>query len=353
MSDGSVPADQYNQRLGQLINGFMISQAIHVAVTLSVPDFLRDGALSCDRLASLTGAHSPPLYRLLRALAAVGILHETDDRQFSLTPLGNGLATGTEGSLNAWARFVTRPPLWSSWNHLLHSVRTGETGFQHVHRQDVWSFRASNPEESAIFDQAMHQASKHIGRALVAAYDFAGAEHVVDVGGGDGALLAAVLAASPHAVGTLLDLPHVTAGASQALNSAGVLTRCNIIAGSFFENVPRDGDIYVLKHVLHDWQDSEARRILRNCRQAMPLHARLLVIERLLEPANAGAEGKLSDLNMLVNSGGRERTREEFEALMQSAGLEMRMTTVLTANRDLIEAVPKGAPDRAAVSAPS
>jgi hypothetical protein len=328
-------------RLMELINGFQTSQAIHVAVTLGVPDLLRDGPLSGDRLAYLTASHPSSLYRLLGALAAVGLLHEGEEHQFSLTPLGRGLASGVEGSCNAWARFVARPPLWAAWGNLLHSVRTGETGFRHVHGQDVWGFRASHPEESAIFDLAMRHASERIGRELLAAYDFTPFSYIADVGGGDGALLATVLAACPQATGTLLDLPHVIAGAGAVLEKAGVRARCRVVGGSFFEGMPESADVYLLKNILHDWSDREALEILRNCRQAMHRGARLLVIERLLAPPNEGAEGKLSDLNMLVNAGGRERTRGEFAALLAGANLELNAITALAGGRFVIEATPK------------
>jgi hypothetical protein len=341
MTASAAGADD-DVRLMQLINGFQASQAIYVAVTLGIPDFMRNSSLSNERLASLTGTHPAALYRLLRALAAFGLLHEGADRAFGLTALGRGLVSGPIDSRNAWARFAARPPQWASWGELLHSVRTGETAFRHVHGKDVWSFRASHAEESAIFDLAMRGLSASIASDLAAAYDFTPFGHIIDVGGGNGGLIAGVLAKFPHAKGTLLDLPHVTAGAGEVLEQAGVRERCEIVSGSFFEDVPVGGDVYLLKSIVHDWNDRDALHLLRNCRRAMQSGARLLIIERLLGPPNEGLEGKLSDLNMLVNAGGRERTREEFAALIASAGLTLGAITPLSASRFVIEAIPAG-----------
>jgi hypothetical protein len=340
VTEAEVPADHDIQRLMELINGFQTTQAIYVAVTLGVPDLLRNGALPSDQLASITGTHPRSLYRLLRALAAIGVLSESEDRRFALAPLGRALASDAERSRNAWAKFVAGPPLWAAWGHLLHSVRTGETGFHRAHGQDVWRFRADNPEESALFDRAMRESSRDIAREMLLAYDFTRFGHIVDVGGGDGTLIAGLLAACEQATGTLLDLAHVVAGAAEVLEQAGARQRCEVLAGSFFERVPAGGDVYVLKSILHDWDKPEAHTILRNCRDAMHRCARLLVVERMLAPANQGAEGKLSDLNMLVNAGGRERTCAEFTALLADAGFELRAATPLPSSRFIIEATP-------------
>ena len=339
--EATVHADHDIQRLMELINGFQTTQVIYVAVTLGIPDLLRNGALPCDQLASATGSHPGSLYRLLRALAAIGVLHEREDRRFALTPLGGGLASDAERSRNAWAKFVAGPPMWVAWGHLLHSVRTGETGFRRAHGQDVWSFRANNPAETALFDLAMREHSRDIAREMLLVYDFTQFSHIVDVGGGNGTLIASLLAACQQATGTLLDLAHLVAGAGDVLEQAGVRERCEVLAGSFFDSVPAGGDVYVLKSILHDWDNREAHSILRNCRQAMHHPgARLLVVERMLAPPNEGAEVKLADLNMLVNAGGRERTSEEFTALLTGAGFELRATTRLPRSRFIIEAIP-------------
>jgi hypothetical protein len=337
--EATIHADHDIQRLMELINGFQTTQAIHVAVTLGIPDLLRNGAVACDQLASATGSHPGALYRLLRALAAVGIMQESEDRRFALTRLGGGLVSDAECSRNAWVKFAAGPPMWAAWGHLLHSVRSGETGFRRAHGQDVWSFRAANRAESALFDLAMREHARDIAREMLSAYDFTQFSHIVDVGGGNGTLIAGLLAACQQATGTLLDLAHVVAGAGEVLEQAGVSQRCKVLAGSFFDSVPAGGDVYVLKSIVHDWDDREAQDILRNCRRAMSADARLLVVERMLAPPNEGLEGKLSDLNMLVNAGGRERTSEEFTALLAGAGFEVRATSRLPRSRFIMEAI--------------
>jgi hypothetical protein len=267
-------------------------------------------------------------------------MHEGEDRTFALAPLGRALVSDSHCSRNAWAKFVAGPPLWAAWGHLLHSVRTGEPGFRHLHGKDVWSFRADNPEESALFDRAMRENATGVARDMLSACDLTRFGHIVDVGGGNGTLIAGLLAACQEATGTLLELAHVVSGADEVLQQAGVRERCNIVAGSFFDSVPAGGDVYVLKNILHDWDDPKAHIILRNCHQAMHPHARLLLVERILAPPNEGAEGKISDLNMLVNAGGRERTAEEFAALLDDAGFELREVTSLPSSRFIIEAIP-------------
>jgi hypothetical protein len=342
VTEATVHADHDIQRLLELINGFRTTQAIYVTVTLGVPDLLRNGAVACDQLAVLTGSNPRALYRLLRALAAIGIMHEGEDRRFALAPLGRALVSDSHCSRNAWARFAAGPPLWASWGHLLHSVRTGETGFRDLHGRDVWSFRADNPEESALFDLAMRENARGIAQEMLSAYDFSQFRRIVDVGGGNGTLIAGLLAACPQATGTLLDLAHVISGAGEVLQQAGVRERCNVVAGSFLDGVPAGGDIYVMKNILHDWDDPEAHIILRNCHQEMRPGARLLIVERMLAPPNEGAEGKFSDLNMLVNAGGRERTSDEFAALLSSAGFELREMISLPSSRFIMEAIPVG-----------
>jgi hypothetical protein len=310
-------------RLLQLINGFQTTQAIYAIATLGIPDLLRDKSLTSDELAVLTGTHPRALYRLLRALAAVGLFHEECARQFALTSLGHLLRSEVAGSRAAWARNVAQPSVWEAWGNLLHSIRTEETAFRHVHGRDVWRYRSGNPKEGAVFDLAMREGSTRIVQALRSSHDFAQFRCIVDVGGGDGTLLAGLLTGNLDASGVLFDLPHVVAAAPTVLNDAHVRERCTIVGGNFFNRVPSGGDAYVLKLILHDWDDEQALTILRNCRRAMASGAKLFAIERLLAPPNEGAEGKLSDLNMLVNAGGRERNLEEFAVLLEGAGFAL------------------------------
>ena len=307
----------------RMVEGYQVSQAIHVAATLGIADLLADASRTSEELAAATGTHPPTLYRLLRALASVEVLHELDGRRFELAPLGQPLRSDVPDSIAGWAAFIGRPYYWQAWAGLLHSVRTGENAFRHVHDTDVWTYRSTRPDESAVFDRAMTSLSRRSTAALLAAYDFGRCRTIVDVGGGNGALLAAVLAAHPDVQGVLFDQPHVVSGAASLLERAGVANRCRTVGGNFFESVPDGADAYVLRAVIHDWDDDASIRILTVVRHALAKDGRALIVERVIAPANEGRDAKFSDLNMLVSPGGRERTREEFAALLESSGLRL------------------------------
>jgi O-methyltransferase domain/Dimerisation domain len=302
--------------LRRLVNGYQVTQAIHVAAALGIADLLRDGPRDSDALARDTASHAPSLHRVLRALAAIGVLHEEDDGRFALTAIGECLRSDAPEPVGGWAAFVGRPYHFQAWAALLHGVRTGESPFRSVHGTDVWDYRASHPEEGAIFDAAMTDIMRRANVHLLAAYDFGRFATVVDVGGGRGAFLRAVLDANPAMRGILFDQPHVVAGAV-------VGERCEVVGGSFFEAVPDGADAYLLKAILHDWEDDDALAILARCRAAIPGHGALLVVERDLGAANEDADAKLADLNMLIGPGGRERTRDEFTALFAAGGFEL------------------------------
>jgi hypothetical protein len=322
----------------RMVEGYQVSQAIHVAATLGIADLLANGSRTSDELAATTGTDPPTLYRLLRALASLEVLNELEGRRFELAPLGEPLRSDVPNSIAGWAAFIGRPYYWQAWSGLLHSVRTGENAFRHTHGTDVWTYRASRPDESAVFDRAMTSLSRRSNAALLAAYDFGRFRTIVDVGGGNGALIAAVLAAHPGVQGVLFDQPHVVSGAAPHLERAGIAHRCRTVGGNFFESVPEGGDAYVLRAVIHDWDDDASVRILTVVRNALAEDGRVLIVERVIAPANQGRDAKFSDLNMLVGPGGRERTREEFSTLAQSSGL--RLERVLDAgNFCVIEAV--------------
>jgi hypothetical protein len=323
----------------RLVDGYQVSQAIHVAAALGIADLLAAESLTSEELARATQTHAPTLYRLLRALAAVGVLRELDGRRFELAPLGERLRSDVPDSVAGWAVHVGRPYYWQAWAGLLDSVRSGETAFRRIHGTDVWSYRSRHPEESAIFDRAMTSLSRRATAALLRSYDFGRFRSIVDVGGGSGALIAALLGAHPNLQGVLFDQPHVVARSTPLLERAGVVERCRVVGGSFFEAVPDGGDAYVMRGVIHDWEDEEATRILRVVRRAIATNGTLLLIERVIAPPNEGGDAKLSDLNMLVAAGGRERTRDEFAALLDSA--QFRLSGVTPAGAYcVIEAVP-------------
>ncbi len=326
--------------LRRLIDGYQVTQAIHVAATLGIADLLQAGPRSSDDLAATTTTHPRTLYRLLRALASVGVVHEVADRHFALTPLGACLCSDAPEPLGPWAAFVGRPYEFNAWGHLLHSVQTGENATRHVHGMSGWDYRERHPEEGAIFDRAMTGNSRVLAPAALNAYDFGRYETIVDVGGGQGAFLAAILAKHPAVHGILFDEQHVVAGAESVLQAAGVRDRCQIIAGDFFDSVPPGGDAYVLKVVIHDWEDAEAVAILRSCRQAIGEGGTLVVVERVVDRPNEDAPTKFADLNMLVGPGGQERTQEEFSALFAAGGFRLSRVIPTDSVLRVIEGVP-------------
>jgi O-methyltransferase domain/Dimerisation domain len=318
--------------LSRLLSAYRISQAIHVAAVLGIADLFADGPRSVDELAESTATHPDTLYRLLRALAGAGVFTETDERRFASNPLGDGLRSDAPGSLRDMAILLGQPYLWTPWSHLLDSVRTGENAFRHVHGESVWDYREAHPEESAVFDRAMAAGTAAVDRALIDAYDFSRFRSIVDVGGGTGALLRALLAAYPNLHGVLFDRPHVVNGVR--------IERGEVVAGSFFESVPAGADAYLLKWIIHDWEDEESVAILRSIRKAIPAGGVLLVVDRILGGPNDSLETKLADLNMLVLPGGRERSLDEFAALYAEAGFELVGSTRTESPLEVIEGRP-------------
>ena len=324
--------------LMQMINGYRLTQMIHVAAKLEIADLLKNGAQHSNDLARATGTDSSSLYRLLRALAGAGILSMSEEENFSLTPLGELLRQDSPASLWGWAITSSEPSVWQAWGDLLYSVKTGETGFRHVHGISNWEYREKHPEANAIFNQALASGSRARANALVK-YTFAPAHLIVDVGGGHGTNLAAILVKNPALRGILFDQPHVTSGAMETLRSAGASDRCEIIGGDFFKAVPAGGDIYLLSYIIHDWDDDSAIAILRNCQQAMANRGRVMLFERIV-PQNPqdGLGAFLADLNMLVNTGGRERTTDEYQTLFAKAGLDMVRVVPLDSDHAIYEA---------------
>ena len=323
----------------RLVNGYQISQSIHVAAALGIADYLADGPRTIDDLASVTGAHAPTLYRLMRALASVGVFLENETRTFSLTELGSCLQSNSPTPVAPWAIFVGRPYMWEAWAHLMHSVRTGENAFRHVHGMSNFEYRLLRPDEQSIFDQAMSGGSRGLSSAIMQACDFSRFRTLVDVGGGEGALLADILSAYPALRGILFDQKSVIARSGPILERGGLRDRCELVGGSFFESIPRGGDAYILKFILHDWDDATCLDILTACRRAMSADAILLVLERLIGPPNEGADAKFADLNMLVEPGGQERTAEEFGNLFGAAGFKLTRVVPTGTRINLIEGV--------------
>jgi hypothetical protein len=312
-----------------------------VAAQLGIADLLREGPRSVQELAGATDTDAETLYRLLRALASVGVFDEDSERRFGLTGMGEYLRCDHPLTVNPFAQMFGADYEWRAWGELLHSVRTGENAAQHALGMDVWEYRRRHPDDGAIFDAAMRTSSSADSAGLLAAYDFSRHSMVADIAGGTGALLAAILTASPGTRGILFDQPHVVANAGSVLEQAGVADRVQVVPGSFFESVPSEADAYILRRILHDWMDPEAAAILTCIRRSMGPDARLLIIDAVVGPPNADPLTKFLDLMMLVSAGGRERTEDEWRRLFAATGFGFEGATPATPSSHIIEASPE------------
>lgn len=327
------------QQLQGMITGYWISQMIHVAATLELADRLAAGPRSVPDLARATESHAPTLYRLLRALASLGLFAETDDGCFRLTPLAELLRSDVPGSQHAMA-VMSGGEHYRSWGELLYSVCTGSCAFEHLFGTGVFDHLARNPEAARNFDAAMVSVHSRETEAMLSAYDFSDVGTLVDVGGGNGSLLIEVIERYPSIDAAVFDLPHVVQRTAAALESAGLGDRLRVIAGSFFDAVPPRADAYLMRHIIHDWDDQRSRQILANCRRAMRPDSRLLLVEMIIPPGNSPFLGKLLDLNMLVVPGGLERTEQEYRELLASAGLRLVRVVPTESEVSVIECLP-------------
>lgn len=329
-----------SQKLSEMIMGFRITQIIYVAAKLGIADLLKNGPEAVDTLAEMTHTHAPSLYRLLRALASIGILTEDGQGRFTLTPRGALLQAGVPGSQRGRALVFGEASRWRSWGELLYSVTTGEPAFRHLYGMDDWDYKAQDPELNASFNDHMTTSTILEAASVVASYDFSGVGTLVDVGGGHGALISAILQANAQLHGILCDASHVVADSPLTLERAGVLDRCEIVPCNFFSSVPAGGDAYILKWIIHDWNDEQALEILKICHRAMPAHGRLLLVESVILPGNDPDPAKLMDLQMLLMFGGRERTEAEFRALLGKAGFKLTKIIPTQGLLSIIEGVP-------------
>lgn len=314
--------DRHGEALERLLRGYQFTQALAVAVELGVPDLVSAGPRPLAQLADHCGADASALARLLRALTSIGVLEEPEPDVFAPTAMSELLRPGVPGSRRDWLA-LNAADLYQTWAKLGHSVRTGETATSLVYGMDSWTYRSLHPEQGARFDAAMTENSRRRIDAFIGTDDLSEANVVVDVGGGRGALIAAVATRYPSVRGILIDLPHVVAGAPAVLQ--GCADRVQVVAGDFFDAVPANGDVYVLSMILHDWDDDEAITILRRCHAAMADHSAVHVYERVLPDGTTRAwEPYFSDLNMLQGPGGRERTEPQWRSLLTAAGFVVR-----------------------------
>jgi SAM-dependent methyltransferase len=308
--------------MNRLISAYRQSSSVGVAAELQIPERLAAGSRTAADLAAECGANAHSLRRLLRALVAMEVLVEAPPGHFGLTPLGEQLRADKLGPA---ARLFNAEFHVRSWAHMDHSVRTGEIAFDHLQGMHDWDFYATHPEEGALFDAAMSANTGPVITAIADAYDFSRFPTIADIGGGNGTLLAEILRRHPHSRGVLFDLPHVVERAQARLRDSGVADRIEFVVGSFLESVPSGADAYLMKSIIHDWNDAVAAKIIGRCRDASKTGGHLLLIERVLpeqvEPHHL--EALLMDLNMMVSNGGLERTDTEFRALLERSGFRL------------------------------
>ncbi|MBV9958516.1 MAG: methyltransferase [Acidobacteria bacterium] len=307
----------------QLISGFWISRGIYIAAKLGLADLLHEGPQTAEALAAATVTHAPSLYRVLRALASVGVFTE-DERGFALTPVSETLRTDAPGSLRFFAMTELGEEHYPAWGDLLHSVQTGDIAFDHVYGMPIWEFFAQNRENARIFNNAMTNMTLAVNEAVLASYDFSGIRRIVDVGGGHGSLLISILKANPQMTGMVFDAPQVVEVARANIEAAGLASRCEAVAGDFFEAVPEGADAYIMKWIIHDWNEERSARILSNCHRAMAEGDKLLLVEAVVPSGSEPHFSKFIDLNMLVMTGGRERTEEEYRQLFATSGFRLK-----------------------------
>jgi hypothetical protein len=315
-----------------LIGGFWIARSIYLAAKLGVADLFGDQPKTIVQLATETNTDPRSLYRLLRALSSVGIFTEVSNRSFALTPLGATLKTDSPGSMRYAAMAQMGDDHSLGWSNGLHSLKTGEIAFYAAAGMSVWDYYAQHPEVGKVFSQSMTSMGTAIAQAVVASYDFSQFNRIVDVGGAQGSLISTILQANPHLNGILFDLPEIIANVQ-------VDQKIQPVAGNFFESVPTGGDAYLMRWIIHDWDDEKSSIILKNCHQAMPDHGKLLLVESILPPGNEPSPAKFIDMIMLLMTGGRERTEEEYRSLLHSNGFELTRVISTPSMLSIIEAV--------------
>ena len=331
-----MEATSPQELMNRLLTGYWTTQAVYVAAKLGIADLLANGPRSADDLAKATSVHAPSLYRLLRGLASMGVFSEDSEARFSLTPLAECLRTDAPGSQRALA-IMCGEEHYQAWGELIYSVQTGKTAFEKLYGMPIFDFLSKNLDQAKTFDAAMVGVHGRETSAMTDAYDFSGIGVLADVGGGNGSLLTTVLNKYPVMRGILYDLPGVTERAKANLQTAGLSDRCQVIGGSFFESVPAGADAYLMRHIIHDWDDEKATTILRNIRLSLKDGGRLLVVEGVIEKGNEPCFGKLLDLTMLTIPGGKERTEEEFQKLFEAGGFHLSRIVPTKAEVSVIE----------------
>ena len=342
-TNSSITQPSPQEAILNLALGYLASRGLHVATELGIADLLKDGPKSIAELARATGAHQHSLYRLLRMLAGHGVFAEEPSGQFRLTPMASVLQVGAAGSVHDAVQMIGDMAgdgsWWAAVGHQRHSVMTGESGFTYVHGMGFFDYLAQHPEAGTWFDRGLANFATVENAAIVSSYDFGQFRRVVDVGGGQGGFLTEVLKAFPGVTGVLYDRPQVIQEPTY-LTAAGLMARCEIVGGDFFQTVPGGGDIYVLKRILHDWSDERCLLILRACREAMGNNARLLVVDAVVPSGNDPHPSKIMDMLMMALLEGQERTEQEFRELYRQAGLQLTRVVPTPSVLSIVEGVP-------------
>jgi hypothetical protein len=340
-SPAAAPSQEAAQRILQLGTGYIASSALQIATRLKIADRLAAAPRSVGELAAETGAQEDALYRVMRALASLGVFQEAEARRFSVTPAAELLRSDVPGSFYDMVLWLTDPFHFRTYAELTHSVHTGQPAVEKVEGVPVFEHLARDRALSDVFNNAMTAFSRTVIPAVLHEYDFTGINLLVDVAGGHGEILMSILRDYPSMRGVLFDVDHVIAGAKPRIAAAGLNDRCETATGDFFEAVPAGGDAYIMKHIIHDWDDDRALVILKNIRAAIEgrKHARLILIEAVIHGGNQPDVGKLIDLEMLVLPGGRERTAEEFRLLFSRAGFAMTRIVPTRSPLSVIEGV--------------
>jgi len=324
----------------QIISGFWISRGVYVIAKLGIPDLLKSGPKTAEELAEATKMHAPSLFRILRALASVGVLSSANGGRFAQTPVSETLVTDAPGSLRWFAVSELGQEHYPAWGNLMHSVKTGEIAFDNFFGVDIWKYFQQTPEDAAVFNDSMSSVTAATNEAILSLYDFSNFGTVVDVGGGHGGLITSILKSNPKVKGVLFDAPQVIEGARPKLEAAGLAQRCETVAGDFFKSVPAGGDAYVMKWIIHDWDDEKSITILRNCRSRMRANGRLILVDCVVPESDEPHFSKFIDLNMLVMTGGKERTAKEFEQLLGAAGFKLLRIIPTELPTSIVEAEP-------------
>jgi len=323
-----------------LSQGTIITTSLSLAAELGIADLLADGPRSGEELARATSTHPRSLYRLLRLLCCVGVFTETQTDSFAQTPLSECLRAGVPGSMRSWLRMIGLKFRYHTHAEAFYSVKTGEPAFERVTGMEFFDYLAAHPDEGEIFNQAMNDMGQVVAAAVAQSYDFSGIGKIIDVGGGHGTLIAAILQKYPQMTGILLDSPNVAERARESIASAGLADRCEVVSADFFKSVPAGCDAYLLRWIIHNWDHERAITILRNCRQAMGERGRLLLIESVIPAGNEHHPGKFLDYIMLTTNRGQERTEEEYDSLLREADLRLNRVAPTGSHLSIIEAVP-------------